>query len=278
MTDENDDDFLGKSQPRDEHGRFAEKSEPAPKAPPADVSPQSAPPPAKADPAPVRDPAATTPTGPTASDQPNPEPWKEAKWWDEKEKRQRLERELEQERQEKAALRRQIEERERQPQAPIDPFMDPEGFQQSIEEREWKTITRVTRMFASRQHGEDAVVAAEAWLQRELETNPGFFQTIMRQPDPYDFVVKQHKRQQSFAKLGDDEPETWAEKWARENGYVKAGEGTGQAPPAAGPSPQSPKPSLPRPSIASAPAAAPVAKANVLQDERELFGEVFRKR
>jgi hypothetical protein len=75
-----------------------------------------------------------------------------------------------------------------------------------------------------------------------------------------------------MSKIGDEDPETWAEKWAQANGYVKAA--TPQA--AAGttaPSPQSAP--LPRPSLASAPSAASTP-STVPQGPGAAFDAVFR--
>ncbi len=242
MSDDEKLSFLDEK-PRDEQGRFAPKSEPV-----------------QAEPAPPPEPTETLPpqgTEPVAdpTTQPNPEPWKEAKWWDEKEKRQQRERELAERDRELAQLKRQLEDVTRKPVEPIDPVIDPEGYERSINERieqaKWDTKTEVSLAFANQRHGAEAVNAAKSWVEQKLASNPSFWLEIQRQADPYDFVVKQHKREMSYAKLGDDDPETWFEKQARERGYVKSGE---HQAPVAGPIPQQGTPP-PRPSLASAPSA-----------------------
>lgn len=250
---------------RDEQGRFAPR-EPAPAEAPTPPPPTTAVPPPAGQPEPA-----------PQAHEPNAEPWKEAKWWDEKEKRQRLERELEDH-------KRKLAELTQKPQERIDPIIDPEGWEQAqqatLKQREWDLTTKMTRMFAVRQYGPEQVAAAEQWVAQELQTNPGFFMSIEQQDDPYDFVVRSHRRALNAQRLGDDPFETVAEKWARENGYVKLDPSGQPAMPHAGaPSPQLPaRAPLPRPSIANAPAAAPTAKANVMQDEAEAFSEVFSRK
>lgn len=276
MTDEKDNLSFLDDPPRDEHGRFAPRSEPAP----ADQPP----PPPPTTPAPP--PAATTqqpepaPTAqPTA--EPQPEPWKEAKWWDEREKRQRLERELEEK-------NRKLAELTQRPQERVDPLVDPEGWerqqQATLQQREWDLTTKLTRRLAVRHYGQEAVDAAEAWVKAEYPLDSPkaviFADVLRNQDDPYDFLVSEHKRSLARSKLGDKDPDDYAREWALANWELLNQQRQGVAPPAGSPSPQPPaRPPLPRPSIASAPAAAAVPKANVMQDEGEVFSEVFgRKR
>jgi hypothetical protein len=168
---------------------------------------------------------------------------------DERDKRQKYERELEQ-------YRKQMEESNKAPPpAPLDPLTDPDGFEASINQRleqaRWDAITTVSHSMALRHHGTEKVKAAEEWLAAELRQNPHFWQNVQRQVDPYDFVVSQHQRALRLQKIGDEDPEAWAQKWAEANGYVKPSQQT-QAAGAAGPSqPLAP----PRPSLASAPSA-----------------------
>ena len=138
----------------------------------------------------------------------------------------------------------------------MDPIADPEAFERSLNERiervRWDAITNASLVAATRHHGAEKVKAAEEWLQGELQLNPALWQTIQRQPDPYDFVVSQHQRTLRLQKIGDEDPESWAQKWAEANGYIKAGT---QQPQSAGVAGPSPNPTLPRPSLASAPSA-----------------------
>ena len=248
MDDEDKLSFL--DQPRDDNGRFASKADtqPAPEPMATETPPASPEPPAAPEAQPVEVPEASS-GQPSGGNQPPPGYIPMAALLDERDKRQKYERELEQ-------YRKQLEEaRKAPPPAPIDPIMDPEGFEASINQRlekaRWDAITSVSHQMANRHHGAEKVKAAEEWLAGELQTNPHLWQTIQRQVDPYDFVVQQHQRTLKLSKIGDEDPEAWAAKWAEQNGYVRAGQpqSAGGAAPIQQPAP------LPRPSLASAPSA-----------------------
>ncbi|NBW22176.1 MAG: hypothetical protein EBR82_80920 [Caulobacteraceae bacterium] len=238
MTDENDKlSFL--DQPRDDNGKFASRSEqPAPveaPAPPVSAAPEPVAPPVVEPVAPVQVPPGYIPT---------------AALLDEREKRQKYERELED-------FKRKYEEATRKPPEPMDPLADPEGFERQLNERlgkaEWDAITRISLGFAVKAHGADTVKAAEDWVREQASTRPGFVDEIRQSTDPYDFVVRAHKRHMAMSKIGDEDPDSWAAKWAEQNGYVKAGQAN-----LAAASGQTPSPTIaapPRPSLASAPSA-----------------------
>ena len=253
-------------QPRDDAGRFASKSEDSQPAPVTPEPPVSEPP---ASQQPVQEaPAEPTLSQPSVAPvQPPPGYIPIAAVLDEREKRQKFERELEE-------YKRREAEAQRKPPQPLDPIADPEAFERQLNERiekvRWDAITTASLVAAVRHHGQEKVKAAEEWLQQELQSNPALWQTIQRQPDPYDFVVTQHQRTLRIAKLGDEDPETFAQKWAEANGYVKATQA--QAVGGAAPSPQ---PILPRPSLASAPSAGGKAP-NVPVGPGEAFNAVFK--
>jgi hypothetical protein len=251
---------------RDEQGRFAPKEDTQP-APEANSAPPASPEPPPQAPAPdSQTPAPVQPvSGPV---QPPPGYIPMAAVLDEREKRQRLERELEE-------VRRKVEAAEK-PQAPIDPIADPDGFNRQLEMQRakdrWEIITSLSHATATRQHGAEKVRAAEEWLAGELQSNPHFWTTVQRQVDPYDFVVQQHQRFMRLSKIGDDDPEAWAQKWAEANGYIKAPTQAVNAGTSA-PSPQSTP--LPRPSLASAPSAGGKGPS-VPVGPGEAFNAVFR--
>ena len=255
---------------REDNGRFAPKEaqeEPTPQAPepaPNPEPPQAAvptpPAPATGEPAPIA-PNHAVPPGyvPIAAT------------LDERDKRQAIQREFDE-------LKRKYEEATRKPPVEIDPVTDPDGFrthqEQQLARSEWNTLTRISKVWAERAHGKDAVTAAEEAIKTEVERNPGFFNEIQRQSDPYDFAVQWHKRQAALAKIGDKDPEAWAEEWARQKGYVlNQPNGEGVAPVA--PAPATPTP-LPRPSLASAPAAGG-STPKVATGPGAAFGGVFSK-
>lgn len=275
MTDEKDQDGPEESAfdqfVRDEQGRFAKQDEPAPAVPAPAPEPQPAPP-QSVEPAPV-----TTP-------EPAPQGQQDAAWQmkallDERDKRQALQRQYEE-----TQRRLQEYEAKQTSQPEPDPLIDPDGWKQSIvaqmERQVENRMFAQSEFFAAQQHGAETVQAAMQWLGSELQRDPQIWSKIASNPHPADFVVKLHKRSQSYAKLGDKDPEDFAREWALANRETLLQQLLAQQPAAPGvsPSPQSPKPPLPRPSIASAPAAAPTAKSDVLQNEAELFSEVFRKR
>jgi hypothetical protein len=235
-------------QPRDDAGRFASKSEDSQPAPMTSEPPVSEPP---AVTQPVQEALTPEPTlsqPSSAPVQPQPGYIPIAAVLDEREKRQKFERELEE-------YKRKYEEATRKPPQPLDPLADPEAFERQLNERiervRWDAITNASLVAATRHHGAEKVKAAEEWLQQELQSNPAIWQAIQRQPDPYDFVVSQHQRTLRLQKIGDEDPEAWAQKWAEANGYTK----TSQQQPSAGGASPSPQPTLPRPSLASAPSA-----------------------
>ena len=256
--------------PRDDQGRFAKQDEPAPAdhAPAPQAEPQPAPP-QSADPPPV------TP----APEQPQPQDaeWRMKALLDERDKRQALERRLEE-------RERKLQEYEARqtPQPELDPITDPEGWKQSIVAQTRREIQNSmfaqSEVFAAQQHGQETVTAAMQWLGSQLQQDPSLWSKIEGNPHPADFVVKLHKRSQSYAKLGDKDPEDFAREWALANRETLLQQFAQPGAPAGSPSPQSPRAPLPRPSIASAPAAAPTPKSDVMQNEAELFSDVFRKR
>lgn len=271
MTDDNELPFL--DQPRDDNGRFASKNEPpavetispppAPSIPPA-TEPAVAPP---------EQPAQTTSVEPSTVKATPPDGYIPiAAVLDEREKRQELKRELEE-------FKRKYAEREQQPQTPPpDPIVDPEGFQRALDERiaqtQWDATTRISLRFAVQQHGAEAVKAAEDWVAEQVQSNPAFINAIRQQPDPYDFVVRQHKRHVALSKFGDDDPDAYARKWAEANGYVLANPQQQPVASVGAPSPQSTP--LPRPSIASAPSASS-GTPKIPTGGGVAFDEVFRK-
>ena len=261
MTEDDKLSFL--DQPRDETGRFASKQDSQPVEPP----PPAPEPPAETQPALTPEPAPSQPA--SASVQPPPGYIPMAAVLDEREKRQKYERELEE-------MRRKYEEATRKPPQALDPIADPEAFERSLNERiervRWDAITNASLVAATRHHGPEKVKAAEEWLQQELQQNPGIWQQIQRQPDPYDYVVSQHQRTLRLQKIGDDDPDAYAQKWAEANGYVKAGT---QQPQSAGVSGHPQPSTLPRPSLASAPSAGSKSPS-VPVGPGEAFNAVFK--
>lgn len=249
MTD-NDDKLSFLDQPRDDGGRFASRQEAAPVDPAPQPEPaQVQPPEPVSNPEPIAEPGNVEPAAqPTVP--PGYIPYAQA--LDEREKRQASQRDADE-------WKRKYEEATKKAPEPLDPIADPEGFERQLQDRfrraEWDATTRVSLGFAVRQHGAETVKAAEEWVKTELQSNPAFFQTIERQSDPYDFVVRQQKISQRNAKLGDEvDIDAAFEKWAAERGYQRTGQAPQSGQSVGAPSPTQTAP-LPRPSLATAPAA-----------------------
>lgn len=255
---------------RDDKGRFTSK-EPKEETPTAPVDP--APVTASPEPPKAPEPTPVPPAEPAAPAQPSIPPGYVplAAQLDEREKRQALQRELDD-------YKRKLEEATKKP-VELDAISDPDGFKnhfdQQIARTKWDTLTTLSRTWAVKAHGEETVKAAEEAIKAEVERNPGFFQTIERQPDPYDFGVSWHKRQQAIAKLGDKDPDTWFEEQAKARGYVLATPQPANGVAPAAPAPATPTP-LPRPSLASAPAAGGTTP-KVATGPGAAFGGVFSK-
>ena len=105
---------------RDDKGRFASTVADTQPAPEASVAPPASPPPPQDAPAPATAPTPEAASVQPASVQPPPGYIPIAAVLDEREKRQKFERELED-------YRRKYEEATKQPPAPLDPIADPEA-------------------------------------------------------------------------------------------------------------------------------------------------------
>jgi hypothetical protein len=123
-----------------------------------------------------------------------------AKAKDEQRKRQAVEQEL-------ARLRAA----QQQPQPKIDPMQDPEGFAQRIaqeaEQRSWDRILNLSESQARRFHGDEIVSEAQEAFKEAVQSMPGLYQQLNAQADPYDWVVKWHKREKFLREVQD--PDEW---------------------------------------------------------------------
>lgn len=97
-----------------------------------------------------------------------------------------------------------------QPQVP-DIFENPDGFVQYTNEQLQRAMLNTTlnlsESMAKRYAGADAVEEAKAWGTQAFAGNPVLYQQFLREPDPYGFLIEQHKRASTLAKLGDDPAE-----------------------------------------------------------------------
>lgn len=157
-----------------------------------------------------------------------------AKAKDEQRKRQELERRL-----------AELEARTRQPAPKIDPLQDPEGFAnriaQEAENRAWDRILNFSEASARRVYGEEAVTEARDAFLEEMQANPGLYFQLQQQADPYEFVVKRHKREKFMREVTD--PDEWA-KQQREAIRKELEAEYAQKAPQVRPAPPTPPPSL----------------------------------
>lgn len=93
-------------------------------------------------------------------------------------------------------------------QAVPDIFENPEGFAQYQDSRLQRAMLNATlnlsESMAKRYAGAETVEQAKAWGAQAFAGNTGFYQQFLQQPDPYGFLIEQHQRASTFAKLGDD--------------------------------------------------------------------------
>lgn len=96
---------------------------------------------------------------------------------------------------------------EQQQQArPAPPPGSPEYFaqvEQSVEQRLVNERLNFSEKLARKEYGQDTVQAAQQWALERFQTDPGYQQKVLGQPDPYEFVVLEFKQQQALSALSD---------------------------------------------------------------------------
>jgi len=183
---------------------------------------------------------------------------------DERDKRQKAERELEQYRAQQP-----------QPQAqPIpDPLDDPEGFASYQSSAAHSAALNVkldmSEEFARQQKGDEIVDKARDWALEQFQRRPGFQQEVFNQRNPYGYIVQQYEREQIASTVTADD---FAQFQAWKQAQTQL---TQQQQPAAAAAPQSP--AAPPRSLASAPAAGGI-NAEVAQSDDEIFAETFARK
>lgn len=135
---------------------------------------------------------------PVAPVQPTPEPVQPGHvpitaMLEERDKRKALEEQL-----------RRYQAQAQQQQAP-DPYEDPEGHQawrdHQIDQRILNERLNFSERLARRDHGAETVDQARTWALERFQADPLYYQKIMSNPDPYDAVVQDFKREQVFSTL-----------------------------------------------------------------------------
>lgn len=142
---------------------------------------------------------------------------------------------------------------QRQPQQRIDPLDDPEGFAaqqaQFVEQRLTQERFAFSDRFARKEHGAEAVDAAVQWAQDRAQSDPAFAMSYMREADPVDWIVQQHKRDALLSDIGGN-VDDWFAREAAKRGYAATSAPVEAVPVAATVQPAA-KPAPPPRSIAS---------------------------
>lgn len=135
----------------------------------------------------------------------------------ERERRQQFERDLAEERRQRAELQRQLQDL-RNPRQPIDVLANPQAFQETIEERfermqrEFSQQRHMDRIntsfsFAARQHGEDftkAFAALEEVAAPQKGGDTMLRDRIVNSPDPGEAVMQWYRSRQILHESGGD--------------------------------------------------------------------------
>lgn len=101
----------------------------------------------------------------------------------------------------------EFEAKERDKAEQPDPLLDPEGYRaaqdKAIEEKLWDVRVATSEIAAKRFYGNDVVKAAFDALQ--AQNDPLLGMRIRRSADPWEEIVKWHKKELLLASVGDDE-------------------------------------------------------------------------
>jgi len=148
------------------------------------------------------------------------------------------------------------------PAAPS-PFDDPEGYaaytQQVVDERLTEERFAMSDMFARQQHGAETVDSAVEWAQSRAQQDPAFAMSYMRQQNPIDWIVQQHRQSEVLGQIGNRPLDDFIQDYIAKN-PDKFASASGAAIPVAPAMQPAPKPQAPPKSIAgdaSSPANAP---------------------
>lgn len=226
-------------QPRGPDGKFAPKAQ-ADAPAPAEAQPQApAPSPEAAQPDPAKPPEGFVPVSALQA---------------EREKRQQLERQYQQ-----------------QPQQPApDVYDDPEAFQQWQQGQLLAERTKWSFDVAVLRHGEDQANEVKAWAAERFANDPIFAQRALASRDPYGVAFDEYQQQQALSLLAD--PANRQKFMAFLSGQAPAQ----QAAPPVVVAPPSP-PSTPPASMAADPNAGGAKPGAVPTDPGAVFDAVFRK-
>lgn len=152
----------------------------------------------------------------------------------------------------KAAEARAAElERQQQNSRPsIDPFDDPEGYAQQQQMMVANQVAEVrfqmSDMMARQTHGADAVDAAISWAGEKAKSDPVFAASYMRDSNPINWIVQQHKRHSLVDQIGDRSLDDFVKDHIAKNPSLLAGVAPVTAALAVAPQQASPSVKVPR--------------------------------
>lgn len=183
---------------------------------------------------------------------------------DERDKRKRLEAEL--------------EEYRRANQKPVeafqmpDMFEDPEGYTAALvqqnEQRIYGMRLQMSEGFARNRYGNEATEAALKWGYDRCNSDPAFNAQVQSSNDPVGFVVEHHKRDQIVSQVTPDDFEQF-------KAWKQAQQGLSAQPATQPQATQST--AMPPKSLATAPSAGNIL-SEVMPSDDEIFAETFARK
>jgi hypothetical protein len=136
-------------------------------------------------------------------------------------------------------LERELQEARATPaQIPSD-LRDPQALAQYIQQQKVETIFDVSESMAREKLGDQPVTDAMTWAMERAQQSPAFAAEYLRQKQPIDWAVKQHKRDKTMNDIGDD-VDAYVLRRAAELANGGAALPTQAAQPSSAASPQSP--------------------------------------
>lgn len=89
------------------------------------------------------------------------------------------------------------------PQPMPDMFEDPEGFIGYQNRMFLNHTLNTSERFATREHGKETVEAAKQWMAARVQSDPYYASAVLNDPDPYEKIVVDFRRDTAFQKIGD---------------------------------------------------------------------------
>jgi hypothetical protein len=135
------------------------------------------------------------------------------KYLDERERRREAERRV-----------AEFEARQAPSQRP-DPLDDPAGYgaflESEMETRLSQQRFQMSDIMARQAHGAETVENAVKWAQEKASADPMFAASYMRDPNPIDWIVRQHQRDALLSDIGDvSKLDDWIAREAAKRGYA----------------------------------------------------------